>query len=121
MSNSAARSFGSVAIPGDATLRTQLAEVVGCMESAPAIQGTRPWRLAVAEDTIEVHVTPDQRVRKVDPDSRESTIATGSAVSLLRRALRCHLLQPEVRYIRDFKQPSLLARLHIVGRAFVSP
>jgi hypothetical protein len=35
--------------------------------------------------------------------------------------MRCHLLEPRVDYTPDFKQPTLLARLVIVGRTTPSP
>lgn len=107
--------------PADGSLRDKLEYVARYAEYGPELFGSRPWKLAVTDSGIDVLTTPDPRLRKVDFDGRESIIAAGSAVFLLRLALRCHLLQPEIRYTRDFKQPSLLARLEIVGRANPSP
>ncbi|MFI5386329.1 MAG: hypothetical protein ACHQ50_09435 [Fimbriimonadales bacterium] len=107
--------------PSDGELRDQLDYIARYAEIAPELFGTRPWTLRVTGTGIDVVASSPPRLRKVDFDGRESTIAIGAAVFLLRLALRCHLLDPEVQFTPDFKQPSLLARLTIVGRASPSP
>jgi hypothetical protein len=87
---------------------------------AAELFGTRPWKLNVTDSSIEVFASVDQRLRRVDVDGRESLIAAGSAVFMLRLAMRCNHLQPEVEYTPNSRQPGLLARLRVVGRAIPS-
>jgi hypothetical protein len=101
-------------------MRGQLEHLSQYAFNAAELFGTRPWKLNVTESSIEVHAAVDQRVRKVDVDGRESLIAAGSAVFMLRLALRCHHLQAEVEYTPNSRQPGLLARLRVVGRAIPS-
>lgn len=107
--------------PADGPLMDQLGYVLQYTESAAELFGTRPWNVSVAGDGIEVRLSCDPRLKKVDNDGRESVIAAGSAVFLLRLALRCHLMEPQLEFKPDYKQPNLLARLQIVGRATPSP
>ncbi len=105
----------------DTRLRDRLKNVARYAEMAPSFYGTRPWELRFGDDAIELHSVSNNPLREVDIDGRESVIAAGSALFALRLAMRCHLIDVQVLYARDFREPSLLARLTAKGSTTPRP
>lgn len=101
-------------------VRKQLQEFGRYAEAAAELFGSHPWKLNVTDSSIEVFAALEPRLRKIDLDGREALITAGSAVFMLRLALKCHQLLAEVEYTPSSRQPGLLARLRVVGRVIPS-
>lgn len=102
------------------SLRSRLEEISQFAHDASSMFGSQPYTLVVTDSSIELHALLEARSRRTDLDGRESLIASGSALYLLKLALRCNHVQPEVEFTPNSRQPGLLARLRITGKALPS-
>lgn len=77
----------------------------------PDLFGIKPWKLRSDDGVFEFRIAPSPRMQRVDPEQRESHIAIGAALYLLRLALRCHGIGARCTYAPDFREPELVSRL----------
>ncbi|MCX9192894.1 hypothetical protein C3Y87_16020 [Carbonactinospora thermoautotrophica] len=83
------------------------------VDAAPSVLNTRPWRLHVDGDVVDLHADPARRLEVMDPRGREQTISCGAALMNLRLAAAHLGREPVVESFPDPEDPTLLARVRL--------
>jgi nitroreductase len=105
-------------VPSATAALTAAAEAAGY---APSIHNTQPWHWRVAGDVLELHTEPDRQLATSDPDGRLMVLSCGAALHHARTALAAQGWAIEVDRLPDPSQPSLLARVRVIGRTDGDP
>jgi hypothetical protein len=103
--------------PFTGTVEERLSGLIGYAVQAPSIVNSQPWKFVIRDGGIDVYADKTRQLLVADPDGREMTISVGSAIYLLKLAMRCHLMEPDLRYLPENGRPDLLARIVPAGDA----
>jgi nitroreductase len=89
---------------------------------APSVHNTQPWRLALADDSLEIFAEWDRQLAYLDPSGRQLMISLGCATFNARVALETAGYSVRVDFSPDARGSKPVARLVITGQAdAVSP
>ncbi len=78
---------------------------------APSVHNTQPWRLAIADRTLELHADPARQLHVLDPTGRQLMISCGAALFNARAVLAAEGYDAIVLRQPDPEQPDLVARI----------
>ncbi|MBL9099336.1 MAG: hypothetical protein JNL82_00175 [Myxococcales bacterium] len=87
---------------------------------APSPGNTQPWRFLLDGERVELYSDPSRRRPAHDPDDQQRLLAGGSALALLRVALRAFGLAESTELLPG-DHPDLLARVTLDGSVAPSP
>jgi nitroreductase len=88
---------------------------------APSVFNTQPWKWHLAGDVLELASDPALRLSVTDADGRLLLISCGGALHHARVALAAQGWRTDVERLPDERQPDLLARIRVTGRAPADP
>ena len=97
--------------PHGASMRERLSFLLRYAILAPSSHNTQPWRFALNEDTIDLHIDEMRWLRVADADRRELHISVGCALENLLIAAEHFALHGDVHYFPDAAEPLLAARV----------
>lgn len=83
---------------------------------APSIHNTQPWKFALSEEELEIHLDPARRLNILDPRGRQLVISCGCALMNARVAIAAAGFEPVVDRLPYVGKPNVLARL-VIGRS----
>ncbi len=87
---------------------------------APSIHNTQPWRFALHENGVDVHIDPTRWLKVVDPEHREIVISVGCALEALVLAAEFVGYSANVSAFPDPASPGFAARVTLTPGASAS-
>lgn len=99
--------------PLTGTAAEKLRAAVRYAVRAPSSHNSQPWQFRIRNADLELRADRSRGLPVVDPDDRELMISCGSALFILRLALRHFGSTPLVERLPDAADPDLLARVRI--------
>jgi nitroreductase len=88
---------------------------------APSIHNTQPWRWRVQGSILELYGEVTRQLANTDPSGRLLVVSAGAALHHVRVALAAEGWAVKVDRLPDPDEPTLLARLVVIGRTEVTP